>query len=267
MWPFRDNFRRYDDRVLEKTPVTRILLIDDDTELGEMLAEYLEGEGFAITVVHNGTDGIRHALTGDYAMALLDIMMPGIGGIEVLRQVRAQSRMPVIMLTAKGDDVDRVVGLELGADDYIPKPYYPRELVARIRAVLRRAEGAGAAGMTGAGSAAGGGAGAANGGRDAILTQGDITLDPARRVAAYGGQELDLTVSEFNLLETLMRARDRALSKNELSLTVLGRPREVYDRSIDVHMSNLRQKLQQASGDATLIETVRGFGYRLRQDA
>jgi len=237
--------------------VSRILLIDDDTELGEMLAEYLDGEGFEITVVHNGRDGISHALSGNYAMALLDIMMPGIGGIEVLRQVRAQSRMPIIMLTAKGDDVDRVVGLELGADDYIPKPYYPRELVARIRAVLRRA-----GGDEGAGVAKGSGAE----GREETLQQGQVTLDPARRMAAFGGTELDLTVSEFNLLETLMRARDRALSKNELSLTVLGRPREVYDRSIDVHMSNLRQKLQHASGDASLIETVRGFGYRLRQN-
>ncbi|WP_245835442.1 response regulator transcription factor [Thalassospira mesophila] len=234
--------------------MSRILLIDDDTELGEMLAEYLDGEGFEITVVHNGRDGISHALSGDYEMALLDIMMPGIGGIEVLRQVRAQSRMPIIMLTAKGDDVDRVVGLELGADDYIPKPYYPRELVARIRAVLRRA-----------GGNDGDGAANSDGNSDnAKLVNGPVMLDPARRLAAYGGQEMDLTVSEFNLLETLMRANERALSKNELSLTVLGRPREVYDRSIDVHMSNLRQKLQQVSGDASVIETVRGFGYRLR---
>jgi two-component system OmpR family response regulator len=242
---------------LEKTTVSRILLIDDDTELGEMLAEYLDGEGFEITVVHNGHDGISHALSGEYAMALLDIMMPGIGGIEVLRQVRAQSRMPIIMLTAKGDDVDRVVGLELGADDYIPKPYYPRELVARIRAVLRRADGGRTSGIAAATHI--------SDRQDALLERGLITLEPARRFAAFDGQEMDLTVSEFNLLETLMRARDRALSKNELSMTVLGRPREVYDRSIDVHMSNLRQKLQQASGDASLIETVRGFGYRLRQ--
>lgn len=233
--------------------MTTILLIDDDIELGALLAEYLDGEGFGIRVVHNGQDGIRHALSGDYGLVLLDIMMPGIGGIEVLRQVRAQSSIPVIMLTAKGDDVDRVIGLELGADDYIPKPYYPRELVARIRAVLRRfsetaPNPAGDTAATGEGE----------------LIHGSLLMSPGRRMASYGQSGLDLTVSEFNLLETLMRAGDRALSKNELSVSVLGRPREVYDRSIDVHMSNLRQKLQQASGDSGLIETVRGYGYRLR---
>ncbi|MDP2700355.1 response regulator transcription factor [Thalassospira sp.] len=229
--------------------MTRILLIDDDAELGAMLAEYLDGEGFAVSVVYNGQDGIRHALSGDYAAVLLDIMMPGIGGIEVLRQVRGQSMIPVIMLTAKGDDVDRVVGLELGADDYIPKPYYPRELVARLRAVLRRVEKP-AAGI----------------GNEDDLIQGPLRLNPARRSVYFGDTEMDMTVSEFNLLEILIRAQTRVLSKNELSMKVLGRPREVYDRSIDVHMSNLRQKLHQVSGDAGLIETVRGFGYRLRQD-
>ncbi|MFH1805949.1 MAG: response regulator transcription factor [Pseudomonadota bacterium] len=229
--------------------MTRILLIDDDAELGAMLAEYLDGEGFAVSVVYNGQDGIRHALSGDYAAVLLDIMMPGIGGIEVLRQVRGQSMIPVIMLTAKGDDVDRVVGLELGADDYIPKPYYPRELVARLRAVLRRFEKP-----------------AAGAGNGDDLIQGPLRLNPSRRSVYFGDVEMDLTVSEFNLLEILIRAQTRVLSKNELSMKVLGRPREVYDRSIDVHMSNLRQKLHQVSGDAGLIETVRGFGYRLRQD-
>tara|TARA_R110001583_G_scaffold116524_1_gene267210 strand:+ start:176309 stop:177061 length:753 start_codon:yes stop_codon:yes gene_type:complete len=244
-------------------PVTRILLVDDDVELGTMLAEYLEGEGFDITNAFNGQDGLRLALDGGadgaFSVVLLDIMMPGMGGIEVLRELRTQSRVPVIMLTAKGDDVDRVVGLELGADDYIPKPYYPRELVARIRAVLRRAEPINDNRSKGHSNDKGGE-------KDDEVVLGKLRLNTARRVAAFNAIEMELTVSEFNLLEVLMRARERALSKNELSMKVLGRPREVYDRSIDVHMSNLRQKLQSVSNDAGLIETVRGFGYRLRQD-
>lgn len=163
----------------------------------------------------------------------------------------------MIMLTAKGDDVDRVIGLELGADDYIPKPYYPRELVARIRAVLRRAEPVRENAAHSEQAETG----------DEELIHGDLVVKPASRIARFGNTTLDLTVSEFNLLEVLMRAGERALSKDELSRNVLGRPREVYDRSIDVHMSNLRQKLQTVSGDAGMIETVRGFGYRLRQGA
>lgn len=236
-------------------PVTKILLIDDDVELGAMLGEYLEGEGFDIANAYNGEDGLRMALGGGFSVILLDIMMPGIGGIEVLRELRIKSRVPVIMLTAKGDDVDRVVGLELGADDYIPKPYYPRELVARIRAVLRRAEPVGENRRDAGGSGNG----------DEIVL-GKLRLNIARRVVQFDSQDMELTVSEFNLLEVLMRARERAMSKNELSMKVLGRPHEVYDRSIDVHMSNLRQKLQSVSNDIGLIETVRGFGYRLRQD-
>lgn len=234
--------------------MTRILLVDDDAELGSMLAEYLEGEGFDVSQAYTGKEGLARALQGEYAAILLDIMMPGMGGIDVLRELRAKSRVPVIMLTAKGDDVDRVIGLELGADDYIPKPYYPRELVARIRAVLRRAEPV---------------AELSDGSSETPdeVRYSNIILKSASRVARYDGQTLDLTVSEFNLLEVLMRAGERALSKDELSRKVLGRPREVYDRSIDVHMSNLRQKLQTISGDAGVIETVRGFGYRLRQGA
>ncbi|WP_430474681.1 response regulator transcription factor [Thalassospira lucentensis] len=230
--------------------MTRILLVDDDAELGAMLAEYLEGEGFDVSQAYTGKEGLARALQGEYAAILLDIMMPGMGGIEVLRELRAKSRVPVIMLTAKGDDVDRVVGLELGADDYIPKPYYPRELVARIRAVLRRVDPVSEE---------------ASSETTDELHYGNLILKSASRMAQYDGDPLDLTVSEFNLLEVLMRAGERALSKDELSRKVLGRPREVYDRSIDVHMSNLRQKLQTVSGDAGVIETVRGFGYRLRK--
>ena len=220
----------------------RILLIDDDADLSAMVAEYLAVEGFETTVVHNGEDGVTAALTGDYGAVILDVMMPRMSGIEVLRRVRQSSAIPVIMLTAKGDDVDRVIGLEMGADDYVPKPYYPRELLARLRAILRRAP-----------------TPAAQRSPDQ-LTAGRLTLWPLQRRVERGGQPIELTVSEFNLLEILMRAGEEVASKEQLSLHGLGRHHEAYDRSVDVHMSNLRQKL--GGGDVE-IETVRGIGYRL----
>jgi len=226
----------------------RILLIDDDAELGSMLTEYLLAEGFSTTVVFTGEAGVEAALSGDHDVVILDVMLPNLSGIEVLRQIRQTSGIPVIMLTAKGDHVDRVVGLEMGADDYVPKPCYPRELVARLRAVLRRAEG-----------------GSAHA-RGQALVKGGLRLVPDQRRAEWHDRPLDLTATEFNLLETLMRGSDRVLLKDELSEQVLGRPREPYDRSIDVHVSNLRQKLSAAAGDVIEIETVRGVGYRLRGD-
>ena len=224
-----------------------ILLIDDDLELGAMLGEYLKGEGFVTTLVANGLDGVEEALSGRHAAVILDVMLPGLGGVEVLRRIRQKSQVPVIMLTAKGDQVDRVVGLEMGADDYLPKPCYPRELVARLRAILRRAAQAGPGG-------------------DEVLAQAKLRLSPAQRRAEWDGRPLDLTVSEFNLLEALLASGDRVLSKDELSERVLGRRRQPYDRSVDVHVSNLRQKLHALAGDAIEIETVRGVGYHLKRD-
>ena len=216
-----------------------------------MVAEYLAVEGFETTVVYNGEDGVTAALSGDYDAVILDVMMPRLSGIEVLRRVRQSSAIPVIMLTAKGDDVDRVIGLEMGADDYVPKPYYPRELLARLRAVLRRAPAP---------------APAADARRTPdLLTAGRLALWPLQRRVEQGGQPLDLTVSEFNLLEILMRAGDEVASKDELSMQALGRRHEAYDRSVDVHMSNLRQKLNLEPGADVEIETVRGIGYRLRR--
>lgn len=223
-----------------------ILLIDDDLELGEMLGEYLRGEGYATSVVTNGLDGVEAALSGKHAVVILDVMLPGLGGVEVLRRIRQHSQIPVIMLTAKGDQVDRVVGLEMGADDYLPKPCYPRELVARLRAILRRA----AQGEQGA---------------DQVLTRDRLRLWPALRRAEWDGQPLDLTVSEFNLLEVLLAGGDRVLTKDQLSERVLGRRRQPYDRSVDVHVSNLRQKLHALAGEAIVIETVRGVGYHLKR--
>lgn len=220
-----------------------ILLIDDDAELAAMLTEYLGAEGFAATVALNGEAGLEAALSGHYDAIVLDVMMPRLGGIEVLRRLREKSRMPVIMLTAKGDNIERVIGLEMGADDYIPKPCYPRELVARLRAVLRRTGGAGPL--------------------DDSLRLDALCLSPGRHVASWREQALDLTASEFALLEMLLAAGERVSTKDELSEKALGRKRQPYDRSVDVHMSNLRQKLAAVAGEALHIETVRGIGYRL----
>lgn len=224
----------------------RILMIDDDAELGAMLTEYLAGEGFDTTLVTTGDAGLEAALGGSYAAVLLDIMLPRIGGLDVLRRLRAASRVPVIMLTARGDDVDRVVGLELGADDYVSKPCYPRELVARLRAVLRRSE---AAALV----------------APASIEAGAIRLETEARRVIVAGEIVDLTATEFNLLERLIRAGNRVVAKDELSREVLGRPHEAYDRSIDVHMSHLRRKLIERGVDETVLETVRGVGYRVNR--
>lgn len=225
--------------------MAHVLVIDDDRTLSEMLTEYLAGEGFETTAVHDGAAGVRAAAQNRYDAVILDVMLPILGGLEVLRQIRQTSIVPIIMLTAKGDDIDRVLGLEMGADDYVAKPYYPRELIARLRAVLRRQaldRGAGPVRLAG------------------------LSLDPGARAAIWNGVQLDLTASEFNILELLIRAGDKVSTKDELSLQVLGRSREPYDRSIDVHVSNLRRKLHAADGRLE-IETVRGIGYRLREQA
>jgi|ERR1700761_1828137 len=222
-----------------------VLVIDDDKTLAEMLTEYLGNEGFKTTAVHDGATGVRAVRENRYDAVILDVMLPVLGGIEVLRQIRQTSTVPVIMLTAKGDDIDRVLGLEMGADDYVAKPHYPRELVARLRARLRRqAPGQGPA-------------------RLPVEISG-LSLDPGKRKVLWNGRQLDLTVSEFNILEILMRAGETVSTKDEISVQVLGRIREPYDRSIDVHVSNLRRKLHGA-GARFEIETVRGFGYRLKE--
>jgi len=217
----------------------QVLLADDDVELSGMLREYLEREGFGVSVVHDGEDAARLALSGGYQIVVLDVMMPKVDGIEALRLIRQSSQVPVIMLTARGDDVDRIVGLELGADDYVPKPCTPRELVARLRAILRRAQPG------------------ADGGP---LEIGGVALWPEKRRVQWRGRELPLTSIEFNVLEVLMRNAGRVVSKHEISEQALGRPLARFDRSIDVHLSSIRQKL----GDgARLIRTVRGLGYHL----
>ncbi|AKG72399.1 CpxR [Serratia fonticola] len=225
----------------------KILLVDDDLELGTMLSEYLTAEGFNASLVLTGKAGVEGALSGEYVAMILDIMLPDMSGIDVLREVRKKSRLPIIMLTAKGDNIDRVIGLEMGADDYVPKPCYPRELVARLRAVLRRFEEQPEAVD-----------------KVSVLSFNELTLNPSTRSSAWQGKAFDLTASEFNLLELLLRSPERVVSKDELSEKGLGRPREAYDRSVDVHISNIRQKLGALTDNRLSIETVRSIGYRIR---
>jgi DNA-binding response OmpR family regulator len=225
--------------------MAKVLLVDDDVDLSAMLKEYLEHEGFAVDVVHDGESGVRLALANGHDIAVLDVMMPGISGIEALRRIRAASRMPVLMLTARGDDVDRVLGLELGADDYVPKPCTPRELVARLRAILRRT------------------ASAATAAEQTTILAGRLHLWPDKRRAEWDGQPMDLTSTEFNLLEALARQVGNVVGKSALSELGLGRPLSRYDRSIDVHVSNLRQKLGSLPDGRSWIQTVRGIGYQL----
>jgi DNA-binding response OmpR family regulator len=223
----------------------QILIIDDDAALCELVTEYLEPLGFQIESVHRGDSGAERALAGEHSMVVLDVMLPGLNGFEVLRRIRAESKVPVLMLTARGDDVDRIVGLEIGADDYLPKPFNPRELVARIRAILRRAKPDEPAGRT----------------RTKLLTVGDVELDMGTRTVYRGGDAVELTAVEFDLLEKLLRSAGHIITREELSKDVLGRSVSPFDRSIDMHISNLRKKLGHQFGNIERIKTVRGVGY------
>jgi two-component system response regulator CpxR len=225
--------------------MNRILVIDDDIGLCELLTDYLTTEGFAVEVAHDGEAGAELALTGDFELVVLDVMLPGINGFEVLRRLRAASSTPVLMLTARGDDVDRIVGLEMGADDYLPKPFNPRELVARIRAVQRRTE---AAPLTHAAT-------------NETVVVGDVALDLGSRTVQVAGVAVELTSVEFSLLEVLIRLAGQVVSREELSLQALGRELNAYDRSIDVHVSSLRRKLGTLGEESERIKTVRGTGY------
>jgi two-component system OmpR family response regulator len=228
-----------------KAAMSKLLLVDDDIELTNMLKEYLEGEGFSVDAVHDGESAVRAVLGGSYALAVLDVMMPGMSGIETLSRIRTHSQMPVLMLTARGDDIDRIIGLELGADDYVPKPCMPRELAARIRAILRRTS----PDITSH--------------SNEPLQVGELVLSPEKRQASWQGKPLDLTSTEFNLLEVLVRQAGQTVSKADLSSHGLGRSLTRYDRSIDVHMSSIRHKLGNLPDGRSCIQTVRGVGYQL----
>ena len=220
----------------------RILVIDDDVELCGLVTEYLEPEGFQIEAVHDGEHGLERALTGDHLLVVLDVMLPRMNGFDVLRRMRSTSRMPVLLLTARGEDVDRIVGLEIGADDYLPKPFNPRELVARIRAILRRTR-------------------AAEGSPGDILRVGNVELNPATRTVLQDGNNVELTSVEFNLLQVLLQEAGQVVSRERLVDTVLGRKFSPFDRSIDMHVSKVRKKLGDTDGGTDYIKTVRGIGY------
>jgi two-component system, OmpR family, response regulator len=224
--------------------MTAVLLVDDDVELAELLGDYLAQDGFEVTTRHDGESGVAAALSGDFAIAVLDVMMPKLSGIEVLRRIRAAGSLPVLMLTAKGDDLDRIVGLELGADDYVPKPCQPRELAARLRAILRRtAQSAEAAQVP--------------------IVVGALRIRPELRRVEWDGAVVELTSTEFNLLEILARHAGRPVSKSNLSEQALGRPLARYDRSIDVHLSSIRHKLGTLADGRSCIQTVYRQGYQL----
>jgi two-component system response regulator CpxR len=222
----------------------RILVIDDDVELCSLIAEYLQAEGFGVDCVHDGESGLQKSKAGNYLLAVLDVMLPGINGFEVLRRMRAVSRLPVLLLTARGEEVDRIVGLEIGADDYLPKPFNPRELVARIRAILRRTHGEGKSASS----------------LPEVLRVGEVELDPATRTVLRDGKPVDLTSVEFNLLEVLLREAGRVVPRERLVNAVLSRKFSPFDRSIDMHVSKVRKKLGDIDSDEH-IKTVRGVGY------
>jgi two-component system response regulator CpxR len=217
-----------------------ILLVDDDAELGSLMTEFLKREGFTVECELEGQKGLERAASGAVDLVVLDVMLPGMDGFEILRRLRQRSKVPVIMLTARGEDVDRIIGLELGADDYLPKPFNPRELAARIRAILRRYEPRPAV----------------SGGR---LEVNGITLDTGTREVVAHGKAVELTTFEFDILEMLMRSAGRVLSRDALMENFYSRKATPFDRSIDMHISHLRKKLEH--GD-TLIKTIRGVGYQ-----
>ena len=216
----------------------RILIVDDDEELAGLLSELLTREGFKVDMQHDGVKGLAAAQGGGYDLMVLDVMLPGMDGFEILRRVRRESRLPVLMLTARGEDEDRIIGLELGADDYLPKPFNTRELVARVRAIMRRLEER----------------------RPGIkLEVNGISIDPGTRDVHRNGTPVEVTTFEFDILETLMRAAGRVVSRDDLMEELYGRKATPFDRSVDMHISHLRKKLE---GDKPLIKTVRGVGYQ-----
>jgi len=220
----------------------RILVIDDDVDLCGLIQEYLEPEGFEVEAVHSGQRGLERARSSEHTLVVLDVMLPGISGFELLRALRSSSEVPVLLLTARGGDVDRVVGLELGADDYLPKPFNPRELVARIHAILRRVPDA-------------------NRARSSMepLVVGDLELNPASRSVSIARRPIELTAVEFNLLELLLRHAGHIVTREQIVKSVLGRILTPYDRSLDMHISRLRRKLSDDRGQR--IKTVRSVGY------
>ena len=222
-----------------------VLLIDDDVELCSMLSDYLGRYGFHVSAIHRGDTGLKVALKTPYALILLDVMLPGLDGFEVLKRIRAVSSASVLLLTARGDDVDRIVGLEIGADDYLPKPFNPRELLARMRAILRRRSGTDATI------------------EHTLLRVQGLELDTAARTVLQNGQKIELTDVEFDLLKMLLQSPGQVVSREELAENVLGRKFHPFDRSLDMHISRLRRKLSGNGMEDDRVKTIRGTGYQL----
>jgi len=222
---------------------SRVLLIDDDQELGLMLSDFLATDRLQVTVCNTGEEGIDTFTADDFELLILDIMLPGMSGLEVLKKVRQSSEVPVIMLTARGDDIDRIIGLEFGADDYLPKPFNPRELLARIKAILRRAQ--------------------PQDSDSRYRRLGAIEVDTRTHRATVDGNQMQLTGTEFEILKSLLETPGQVVSKEQLSERALGRRLLPYDRSIDTHISNLRGKLERAGNKNETIQNQRGVGYLL----
>jgi two-component system response regulator CpxR len=222
----------------------QILVIDDDIELCELVAEYLEPDGYKVEAVHDGEQGLERALSGEHALAVLDYMLPTLNGFEVLRRIRARSKLPIVMLTARGDDVNRIIGLQMGADDYLPKPFNPLELVARISAVLRRTQTAAEPAQ-----------------ESIMIVLGDIEMDHRTHTVRRANEVVELTVVEYTLLAKFLNAPGRILEREELVKEVLHRNLSPFDRSIDTHVSNLRKKLGHQVNGVERIKTVRSIGY------
>jgi len=217
----------------------RILLIDDDAELCSLLVEFLTREGFSIECEHEGKRGLERALHGGFDLIVLDVMLPGLDGFEILRRLRAESRIPVLMLTARGEDMDRIAGLEMGADDYLAKPFNPRELLARIRAILRRIERPPSP--------------------EGPLEVNGVRIDPGTREVSANGRKIEVTTFEFDILEVLMRSAGQVVSRDDLMEHLYNRKATAFDRSVDMHISHLRKKLETGQ---PLIKTIRGAGYQ-----
>jgi two-component system response regulator CpxR len=222
---------------------TTILLADDDTELSGLLKEYFESEGFQVRLAPDGIAALEETRKPGLDLIVLDVMMPGMNGMDVLKELRRESKLPVIMLTARGDDMDRILGLELGADDYVPKPCNPRELLARIRAVMRRGQAPVEHGS---------------------IVIDDLELNQGSRTLQKSGQTVELTSTEFSILFALLQNRGEVVSKRDLYMSALGREPVPHDRSVDMHVSNLRRKLGPDPRGDNRIETIRGIGYQYR---
>jgi len=232
------------------SPKMKILIIDDDKKLCRLAADYLEAMGYTVEAAHNGAKGLEMIFSGNYHAVILDVMMPGMDGFEVLKRLRKESDIPVLMLTARGEETDRIVGLEMGADDYLPKTFSTRELLARLRAVTRRyvvSENQAASAAT-----------------DQVLILGDLQINQSSRTVCLGAKTLNLTPIEYDLLTVLARSAGRVLTRDHLLDAVAGRSYEVFDRAVDVHISSLRRKLGEDPRNPRLIQTVRTAGYMFK---